>query len=156
MKGETLMDSSKKYPRSVHEKYLGVVQLARTVDKARMLATGSIGEYHYDCPMDQALFSKFGIDAKQLAQLVSEVAKDPARNADLEAYLKPLIGKKSQAEIDAFNREVETNKPVGESLKHFEELRARIAPKRTDITSWPDILDIDEGRHVPERVLSPA
>jgi hypothetical protein len=34
---------------------------------------------------------------------------------------------------------------------HFNELRAKIAPSRTDVTSWPDLLDLDEGRTVPHR-----
>jgi len=55
------------FPSSVHEKYLGIVQLARTIDKAKMVANGTIGEYHYDCSMDQALFTEFGIDAKKLS-----------------------------------------------------------------------------------------
>jgi hypothetical protein len=152
MKGENLMESPNMYPRSVREKYLGVVQLARTIDKAKMLATGTIGEYKYDCPMDQALFTKFGIDGKRLAHLVSEVAKNPARNADMDAYLNSLVGKKSHLEIENFNREVLTNKPVGDSLKHFEQLRAQIAPSRADVTSWPDLLDLEEGRQVPERM----
>ena len=137
------------YPRSVHEKYLGVVQLARTIDKAKMLGNGSLGEYHYDCPMDQALFSFFGMDAKKVAEIVKT-----GTSSDLEGYLKPLIAKKSQAEIDQFNRETLTRKPTGDSLKHFDELRAKIAPSRTDVTSWPDLLDLDEGRMVPQHLAS--
>jgi hypothetical protein len=154
MKGNSPMNSLTMFPRSVHEKYLGIVQLARTVDKARMLATGTIGEYHYDCPMDKALFAEFAIDGKRLAHLVAEAAKNPARGADLEAYLAQLVGKKSQAEIDHFNRVTLTNKPVGDSLMHFEQLRTKIAPTRADVTSWPDLLDIEEGRQVPVRTHS--
>ena len=151
MKGETRMDSTKMYPRSVHDKYLGVVQLGRTIDKAKMLATGNIGEYDYDSPMDQALFTEFGIDGKRLAHLVSEVAKSPTRSADMDAYLKPLVEKKSHAEIEAFNKATLTHKPVGESLAHFETLRAKVAPTRTDVTTWPDLLDLEEGRQVSQR-----
>jgi hypothetical protein len=35
---------------------LGIVQLARATDKAKAVAHGRIGEYRYDCPMDQGLF----------------------------------------------------------------------------------------------------
>ncbi len=150
------MNTITMHPRSVHEKYLGIVQLARTIDKAKMLATGGLGEYHYDCPMDQALFAEFGIDGKRLAHLVSEFVNDPARSADIEAYLQPLIAKKSQTEIERFNLETLTKRPTGESLKHFEDLRAKIAPDRTDVTSWPDLLDLDEGRKVPQRANATA
>jgi hypothetical protein len=142
------MKPTSTYPRSVHEKYLGVVQLARTIDKAKMLATGTMGEYNYDCPMDQALFMEFTIDGKKLA----DIAKT-GTNADIEGYVRPFIRKKNPAEIDRFNQETLTRKPAGESLKHFEDLRAKIAPSRTDVTSWPDLLDLEEGRMVPQHTL---
>jgi len=138
------MKMTDSYPRSVHDKYLGVVQLARTIDKAQMLANGTIGEYNYDCPMDQALFVEFGIDGKKLADIVKN-----GMNGDIEGYVKPLIAKKNQVEVERFNHETLTRKPTGESLKHFEDLRAQIAPSRTDVTTWPDLLDLDEGRIVP-------
>ena len=139
------------FPRSVHEKYLGIVQLARTIDKANMVAKGTIGEYHYDCPMDQALFAEFGIDGKKLSTIVADVAKNASHGAAVEAYLKPLVQKKAQADLDRFNRETLGHKPTGESLTQFQALRAEIAPDRIDVTTWPDLLDLDEGRTVPKR-----
>jgi hypothetical protein len=141
------------YPRSVHEKYLGIVQLARTIDKAKMVADGTIGEYHYNCPMDQALFAAFGIDAKKLSAIVSDVVKDASHGPAIEAYVKPLVQKKSPLEIERFNRDTLAYKPTGESLTSFEALRAKIAPSRTDVTTWPDLLDLDEGRAVPKRTV---
>ncbi len=138
-------------PRSVHDKYLGIVQLARTIDKAKMLANGTIGEYHYDCTMDRALFDEFGIDAKRLSAIVADVAKDATHAPAIEAYVKPLVQKKTQLELERFNRETLSRKPTGESLEAFTKLRAKIAPQRTDVTSWPDLLDLDEGRSVPKR-----
>ena len=56
------MDLTKSYPRSVHAKWQGVVQLGRTIDKGRAAASGNLGEYHYNCSMDQAVFAFLGID----------------------------------------------------------------------------------------------
>jgi|ERR1700681_166617 len=139
------------FPRSVHDEYLGIVQLARTIDKAKMVANGTIGEYHYNCPMDQALFTEFGIDGKKLAAVVADVVKDAGHGPAIEAYLKPLVQKKSPLDIERFNRDTLGRKPTGESLTTFETLRAKIAPDRTDVTTWPDLLDLDEGRSVPKR-----
>jgi hypothetical protein len=139
------------FPRSVHEIYLGIVQLARTIDKAKMVANGTIGEYHYNCPMDQALFTEFGIDGKKLAAVVADVVKDPSHGPAIEAYVKPLVQKKSPLDIERFNRDTLGHKPTGESLTAFETLRAKIAPDRTDVKTWPDLLDLDEGRSVPKR-----
>jgi hypothetical protein len=36
-------------------------------------------------------------------------------------------------------------------LTAFNELRAKVAPDRTDVTTWPDLLDLDEHRSVPKR-----
>ena len=138
-------------PRSVHEKYLGVVQLARTIDKAKMDGNGTIGEYHYNCPMDQALFTEFGMDAKLLSAAVATDAKNTGKGTAVEAYVKPLIAKKSTADIERFNRDTLSHKPTGDSLTAFNALRTQIAPDRTDVTTWPDLLDLDEHRTVPKR-----
>jgi hypothetical protein len=145
------MNTTTAVPRSVHEKYLGIVQLARTIDKAKMVARGTIGEYHYNCPMDQALFTEFGIDSTKLAELVADGEKNASHAPALEAYLKPLLHKKTPVDFERFNRDTVNHKPAGESLTHFNALRAKIAPDRTDVTTWPDLLDLDEGRTVPKR-----
>ena len=142
------------FPRSVHEEYLGIVQLARTIDKAKMVANGTIGEYHYNCPMDQALFAEFGIDGKKLSDVISDVAKNAGHGPAIEAYVKPLVQKKTPLELERFNRETLGRKPTGESLTSFNTLRAKIAPDRTDVTTWPDLLDLDEGRSVPKRTAN--
>jgi hypothetical protein len=137
-------------PRSVNEKYLGIVQLARTIDKAKMAGNGTIGEYHYNCPMDQALFTEFGMDAKMLSTAVALDANN-AGHAAVDAYVKPLVQKKSTGDIERFNRDTLGHVPTGDSLTAFNELRAKIAPDRTDVTTWPDLLDLDEQRAVPKR-----
>jgi Domain of unknown function (DUF5069) len=143
------MNPTTTFPRSVHEKYLGVVQLARTIDKAK-LAAGSIGEYRYDA-MDQALFAEFGIDGKKLSAIVSDVVKNNSHVPNIEAYVKPLVEKKTPLEIQRFNHETLNRKPTGDALKQFETLRTKIAPERSDVTSWADFLDLEEGRPVPKR-----
>ena len=138
------------FPRSVHEKYLGIVQLARTIDKAKMVANGTIGEYHYNCPMDQALFAEFGIDGKKLAAVVADVVKDASHGPAIEAYVKPLVQKKSPLDIERFNRDTLAASRPGEP-RGVRDAATKIAPDRTDVTTWPDLLDLDEGRSVPKR-----
>jgi hypothetical protein len=116
-----------------------------------MAGNGTIGEDHYNCPMDQALFTEFGIDAKLLSDAVAADAKNPGKESAVEAYLKPLIAKKSPADLERFNRNTLSHKPTGDSLTAFNALRAQIAPDRTDVTTWPDLLDLDEHRTVPKR-----
>ena len=141
------MDLTKAFPRSVREKHLGLVQVARTLDKGKAAAFGKLGEYKYDCQMDQHLFEFLGIDGNALLAAIKK------GDAAAEAFLKPAIAKKTQAEIEAFNRDWLEHGPArgSDGEKHFLELRGQIAPNRTDVTAWPDLLDLDEKRLVPQR-----
>ncbi len=141
------MDLTKEYPRSVHHKIHGAVQIARTTDKAKATALGNVGEYHYNCSMDQAVFGFLGMDHEAFL----DVVKNAKTDADIEAYIKTFTDKKSTEEIERWNREYVSKKPEGESLEYFLNLRKSIAPDRTDVTSWPDLLDLDEKRAVPKR-----
>jgi len=54
-------DLTKEPPRSPRDRLGGYVILARTTDKCRALLGGHIGEYHYDCPLDNMLFGFKGV-----------------------------------------------------------------------------------------------
>jgi len=141
------MDLTSKTPRSAREKVLGVVQLARTIDKAQALVHGKIGEYEYPCPMDQSLFDFLGMKESAFTDFVKHAKSD----TEIVNFSKGFVEKKSLDEIADFNRRAMTTKPTGESLEHFTELRSSIAPDRTDVTTWPDLLDLEEGRPVALR-----
>ncbi|MDQ6931125.1 MAG: DUF5069 domain-containing protein [Candidatus Eremiobacteraeota bacterium] len=146
------MDLTKEFPRSVSEKMHGLVQLARTTDKAKATAHGNVGEYHYNCPMDQAVFGFLGIDHEKYLDAVKNAKDDQA----IKDYAGEFVYKKSDAEIDAWNKQYLAKTPTGESLEHFNKMRAEIAPDRTDVTTWPDLLDLDEKRTVPKRNATAA
>lgn len=141
------MDLTQTTPRSVREKLLGLVQLARTTDKAKASAHGKLGEYEYPSTMDEGLFEFLGMKDCDFLEFV-KVAKS---DAEIESYTRGFVEKKSSDEINAFNQRWMTSTPKGESLEHFTVLRAHIAPERTDVTTWPDLLDLDEGRSVARR-----
>jgi len=143
------MDLTKTYPRSVKDKIAGVVMLARTTDKAKGKVAGTIGEYHYNCPMDQAVLGFLGIDHEKFLDTVKNAKSD----ADIEAYAKTFAAKKSADEIASFNSNFLGYKPEpgSDGEKFFYELRGKVAPDRTDVTAWPDLLDLDEKRDVPRR-----
>ncbi len=141
------MDLTKTTPRSVSTTMLGIVQLARTIDKAKAVAHGTIGEYKYDCSMDQGLFEYLGMDQKAFLDIVKHAKND----SEIEAYANTFVAKKDPRSVEAFNKKWLSAVPTGESLKHFQELRTKIAPSRTDVVSWSDLLDLEEGRTVPKR-----
>jgi hypothetical protein len=138
------------YPRSVRDKLLGVVQLARAIDKGIATANGLNGEYNFDCPMDKRLFEFLGLDGNALL----DVIKNAQTESDVEAYVKPFVDKKSPHELEHFNDEFLSHgpQPGSDAEKYFLELRGQVAPDRTDVSTWPDLLDLDEKRAVPQRV----
>ncbi|MFY9665434.1 MAG: DUF5069 domain-containing protein [Candidatus Cybelea sp.] len=141
------MDLRTEYPRSVRDKWQGIVQLGRAIDKGKATAHGDVGEYHYNCPMDNAVFSFLGIGHEQLLETIRS-AKD---DAEIANFTSPHVAAKSHDEIEAWNREWLSHEPEGQSREAFLNLRKQIAPDRTDVTTWPDLLDLDEKRDVPVR-----
>ena len=145
------MDLTTSYPASVREKMHGIVQLKRTLDKGAALATDTIGEYHYNCSMDQHLFEFLGIDHEALLDVIKT-----SKPAEISEYVAPYVHAKSEQEIEAFNQSWLQHAPEkgsgGET--YFFQLRNEVAPDRTDVTSWADLLDLDEKRPVPQRVTA--
>jgi hypothetical protein len=141
------MDLTKTYPRSVHDKWLGIVQLGRALDKGKAKAHGTLGEYNYDCPMDNAVFGFLGMNGEEFLGVIKNAKND----AEIEAYAKPFVDKKSPAEIAQWSHEWVSHAPEGDSKKYFLDLRNQVAPDRTDVTTWADLLDLDEKRPVPMR-----
>ena len=59
------LDLTKQAPHSPRERIAGFAIASRTVDKCRASIAGKLGEYHYDCPLDNMLFSFKGINGSQ-------------------------------------------------------------------------------------------
>jgi hypothetical protein len=129
------MDLTKTYPASVKTKLHGLVQIARTIDKGKAKAHGNLGEYHYNCPMDAAVFAFLGVDHEALLDVIGKAKTD----AEINDYVAPFIQKKSAAEIEAWNEQCLKAAPAP----------GEVAPGRTDVTAWADLLDLDEKRPVP-------
>jgi len=146
------MDLTTSYPRSTSAKIAGVVMIARTIDKAKAKAHGKIGEYHYNCPMDAGVFGFLGIDHEKFLEVVTNAKSD----RDIEAYVKSFADKKTPQEIEGFNAGflLHAPEPGSDGEKYFLELRATAAPDRTDVTTWADLLDLDEKRSVPHRAMA--
>lgn len=58
--------------------------------------------------------------------------------------MKPFVDKRSAQEIEAWNQDWVANEPEGELSEYFLNLRNQLAPERTDVQNWPDLLDLDE------------
>lgn len=136
------LDLTKEFPRSPKEVFGGYLHLARMIDKARAKATGKIGEYIYPCPLDQSLLDFLGIKNDALYQAAIEFD-----DQGVLKWVKVNAVPKTPDEIEKWNLDLLDRKPqTEESMKHFLETRNRIAPHRTDVTTWIELLDLEEGR----------
>jgi hypothetical protein len=143
------MDLTNAAPRSAKDKLAGLDSLKRTIDKAKAYNEGHLGEYHYDCPHDKPLFAFLHVEAPEFAGKVKELNTDDA----IVGWLRSAssLPRKTQADIDGFNHEREQwhPDPGTDSAAFFDSERQRVAPDRPEIVTWFDLLDLDEGRPVP-------
>ncbi|MBI5853650.1 MAG: DUF5069 domain-containing protein [Nitrospirae bacterium] len=144
------MDLTKTFPRSPRETLAGYAHLARMVDKVRAKLAGTIGEYVYPCPMDQRLLDFAGMTAEQFTEAVTSYSAD----GDVAAWFQRTAKPHSPVEVADWNQTLLTRGPDTEEKRaYFRSERDRLDPTRTDITSWADLLDLEEGRPVPIRPL---
>ena len=71
-------DLTKEAPRSPKQRLGNYVILARTIDKCRALLWGNIGEYHFDCPLDNYLFGFKGVKGDDFKRQLESGADDNA------------------------------------------------------------------------------
>src|SRR5881227_2494196 len=69
-------DLTKEAPRSPRVRTGGYAILARTYDKCRALLWGNIGEYHFDCPLDNMLFGFKGVTGDDFKKQVEAGKSD--------------------------------------------------------------------------------
>jgi hypothetical protein len=133
-------DLTKFPPRSPRVRLGGYVILPRMLDKGRATIAGKYGEYHYACPLDQGFLEFVGINPaalkKQLAKSDGEVLKWIGKNAK---------HKRTMPEILAWSAWQEHRAPDNpDSREYLNGLHKAAAPKRTDIVTWFDVLDLDD------------
>lgn len=142
------MDLRRHVPRSPRQLLAGYVHLGRMLDKCRASLCGTLGEYIYPCPMDQRLLNFAGIPAEQFTDAVKRTSSD----ANLAEWFHKTAKPHSEAELEEFNQMMLTHGPdTPEKQASFKKTRDIIDSSRTDITSWADLLDLEEGRSVPRR-----
>lgn len=136
------LDLTKRPPRSPRIRLGGYVILPRMLDKGRATLAGKNGEYHYNCPLDQHFLKFAGIDPEKL---LAELKKGKGDGEILEWIHSHSTQKPQLLQILAWSDYQDRRAPSDlDSRKFFNEYHSKIAPKRTDVTSWFDVLDIDD------------
>ena len=135
-------DLTKQPPRSPRVRLGGYAILPRMLDKGRATIAGKNGEYHYACPVDQRFISFVGIDAEALKK---ELATGKGDGEILDWILSNAKFKRTEPEILGWSQWQEQRTPDSpEAREFFNGLHKNCAPKRTDISSWFDVLDVDD------------
>jgi hypothetical protein len=134
-------------PRSPKETLLGYAHLPRMIDKCRAFHHGTLGDYIYPCPLDQGLLDFVGLTAPAFLEGVKEASDEECRR-----WICHMATPRTTAEIEDWNQGYLAKGPeTEEQQKYFHTVRDGIDPTRTDITTWADLLDLEEGRNVPKR-----
>ena len=129
-------------PRSPRVRLGGYALLPRMMDKGRALIAGKQGEYCYNCPLDQRFLAFVGISAEALKK---QLATGKGDGEVLEWIQKHVKHKRTDSEIAAWSEHAAQRAPADpESREYFNELQAKVAPKREDIVTWFDLLDLDD------------
>ena len=136
------MDLSRDFPRSPKQKIAGLVQLGRMIDKGRAYKEKKLADYIYPCPLDKIILNFLRIDSDTFAKMVVDKKDD-----EISIWAKDLTKSKSSREIGFVNKQILDRKPDSQDrLQYFNEIRDKIDPSRTDIITWVDLLDLEEGR----------
>ncbi|MGZ4963951.1 MAG: DUF5069 domain-containing protein [Limisphaerales bacterium] len=136
-------DLSKRAPKSPRERISGFVILGRAIDKCRASLDGTLGNYHFDCPLDKMLFSFKGITAEQFKTAVA-AAKT---YEDVGEWLQANGTRKTPAEVNAWSDETEASSLMKDPEKraYFIESCSRLMmnPEMNTTFDW---LEADDAR----------
>jgi hypothetical protein len=129
-------DLAKEAPRSPRLRVGGYAILGRTIDKCRALVAGNIGEYHFDCPLDNMLFGFKGIKGDDFKAQIEKGASDQ----QMAEWLDANGEKKTPDEINRWGDEITAYNPynVPEKRDWFVEQVTPLGldPAKTTLFDW--------------------
>jgi Domain of unknown function (DUF5069) len=129
-------DLTKEAPRSPRIRVGGYAILGRTIDKCRALVAGNIGEYHFDCPLDNTLFRFKGVKGVDFKAQIEQGASDQ----EMVEWLNQSGEKRSPDEIKRWAEEVEAgslyNDPEKRDFFTAEARKLRLDPGETTTFEW--------------------
>ena len=133
-------DLTRHPPRSPRTRLGGFVHFPRLLDKARAVAAGREGDFHYNCPFDQKFFEFTGIGHKVF---MSELKKGRT-DSEMLAYVRRK-SKRKPFEIASWSALMERWTPsVPDTRAFFNDVHRKNAPGRDDIETWFDWLELDD------------
>jgi len=99
-----IKDLSKEAPRSPRIQIGGYPILARALDKGRAELAGQVGEYHFNCPLDNVLFGFKGVTGEEIHSLLADGKNDGEIVAWLNAHGTPKTAEEITEWGNAFEK----------------------------------------------------
>ena len=139
----TAKDLSEVPPRSPRERIGGYAILARCLDKGRAELNETAGEFHFNCPLDNMLFSFKGVNGEDVRKLLADGASDEEVLEWLNSHGTP----RTEKEITEWSAKVEAARPYDDPEKK-EWFAGECAPLGLDPerTTLFEYLDEDDHR----------
>jgi len=136
-------DLTKRPPRSPRNRLGGYVLLPRMLDKGRADIVDKLGEYKYNCPLDQRFVEFVGIDP---AALRDQLAAGKGDGEILNWINETAQHKRTPWEIELWSDHMGRRGPDSdpETLQYFSESVRKMTETRDDIKTWADLLDLDD------------
>jgi len=139
------LDLSSEMPRSPRKVLGGYVVAARTLDKCRAEVAETLGEYHFDCPLDNMFFDFTGITADQFRDQIATGASDE----EMATWIQENSKQSSTQEVIKWNNDLRYKRisemPI-ELQEFLEGYIAEFLPEDKIVYHWFDVYDIEEGR----------
>ncbi|MBV9390331.1 MAG: DUF5069 domain-containing protein [Verrucomicrobia bacterium] len=133
-------DLTQRPPRSPRVKLGGYVILPRMLDKGRAELNGTVGEYHFACPLDQRFLDFAVLQAEDIRQLLKEGKSD----TEVLAWVREH-SKRDDFEIVTWSDyQVRRGPYDNEGRQYFNDSIEKLAPSRDDIITFFDLLDLDD------------
>jgi hypothetical protein len=137
----TEKDLTKEAPRSPRIRVGGYAILGRTIDKGRALVAGNIGEYHFDCPLDNMLFGFKGVNGDDFKAQIERGASDQ----EIVEWLNQSGENKTPSEIRRWSEKVEASSLYDDLEKHdfFVDATKKLGLDPTETTTF-EWLEVDD------------
>jgi uncharacterized protein DUF5069 len=138
----TSRNLTKEPPRSPRYRLSDYALMARMIDKGRADLQGSVGEYHFACPLDQMLFEFKGVNADEVKKLLASGAADE----QVVSWFDNHGTARTAEEIKAWSKGVEGYRPYDDPEKRdwFSDECAKLGLK-PESTTLVEYLEADDA-----------
>ncbi len=134
-------DLRKEAPRSPRIRVGGYAIFGRTIDKCRALVAGNIGEYHFDCPLDNMLFGFKVVEGDDFKAQIEQGASDQ----EMVEWLNQSGEKKTPAQIMRWSEKMEASS-LYDNLEKWDFFveecnKLGLDPSKTTTFDWLEVDD---------------